>query len=334
MRWRAFPMRQISGGDYSTPMTITRIDATRIAQVEQFWQRSRHLYQNVSQEDLPALLTNQIVLLGEEAGRIWGLLALQSEKRPATLPATAPTRAYIRTVALAQGSALTTAVPQLMAAAEAYLPAYAPAHLITIYGEQSWLNRALYHAGFTIAEEVQFFALAHVQRWQPPQQVTERAAQIERRALFVLRPCHPNDLAVLAELDAQSFTPLWHFGAEGLHELLFTSRFQVATLNDNLIGYTAMTYRGGSAHLARLAVHPQWQGQGFGHALLLDALLDAKRERVNTVMLNTQVHNRRAQQLYRSYGFRPTNQVIPVLAKLVGTNMGQDLHSLIVGPVV
>ncbi len=311
-------------------MTITRIDATRIAQVEQLWQRSRHLYQNIAHEDLPALLTKQIALLSEEEGEAWGFLCLQSEKRPTTLPAVAPNRAYLRAVALARGYSPSADIPRLITAAEAYLAEYAPAHLVTVYGDHSWLNRALVEAGYTVAEEVQFLALAHLRRWQPPRLSSDRAQGI--RALQ-LRPCQPDDLPILAHLDAHTFTPLWHFGIDGLRELLFTSRLQVATINDALVGYTAISYREGSAHLARLAVHPQWQGQGLGHALLLDVLLDAQREGIDTVMLNTQVHNTRAERLYRSYGFRPTNQIVPVLAKLVGESRGQDLHSLIVGPL-
>lgn len=311
-------------------MTITRIDATRITQVEQLWQRSRHLYQNIAHEDLPSLLTKQIALLAEEDEQTWGFLCLQSEKRPTTLPTAAPNRAYLRAVALARGYSPTAEIPPLIAAAEAYLSEYAPTHLLTVYGDHSWLNRALFEADFTIAEEVQFLALARLHRWQPPRLSSER---VQRIKALQIRPCQPADLPILAHLDAHTFTPLWHFGMDGLRELLFTSRLQVATIDDTLIGYTAISYRDGSAHLARLAVHPQWQGQGLGHALLLEVLLEAQRAGIHTVMLNTQVHNTRAERLYRSYGFRPTNQVVPVLAKLVGVSTGQDLQSLIVGPL-
>jgi len=312
-------------------MTIIRIDASRIAQVEQLWQRSRHLYQNIAHEDLPLLLSKQIALLSEDKeGQAWRFLCLQSEKRPTTLPVNAPNRAYIRAVALARGYSPTTDIPPLLAAAEAHLSAYAPAHLVTVYGDHNWLNRALSDADFTVAEEVQFLALDRLQRWQPPRLISERVAQL---TTVQIRPAHPDDLAILAHLDARAFSPLWHFGVDGLRDLLFTGRLHVATVDDNLVGYTAIASHDGSAHLARLAVHPQWQGHGFGQALLLDVLLDAQREGIHTVMLNTQVHNTRAEQLYRSYGFRPTNLVIPVLAKLVGVDTGQDLHRLIMGPV-
>lgn len=309
-------------------MNVIRIDDSALSRVEWLWQQSRHLYQNVAHEDLVGLLRRQIAVLGMEHGQDQGFLCIQSEKRPITLPSGAPNRAYIRAAALTRGKSPTVHVPELIRAAEAYMPEYAPAHLLTVYGDVEWLTRALYHANFTIAEEVQFFALSNLQQWHPPQTV-QRVTEANHD--LHLRPCHPDDLAILAYLDAHTFTPLWHFGQEGLRELLFTSRLHVATVHGQLVGYTALSYTNKRAHLARLAVHPQWQGQGYGHLLLSDVLLDAQREGINVVMLNTQIHNQRAQQLYRAYGFRPTGQIVPVLAKLVGNCGNTDLHDLIVG---
>jgi len=310
-------------------MTVIRIDDSALAQVEVLLQQSRHLYQNIAREDLIGLLRRQIAVLGTDSKRDWGFLCLQAEQRPSTLPANAPDRAYIRAVALMRGVSPNSGVPALMDAAERYLATYAPAHLLTVYGDHDWLNRALYDAGFTIAEEVQFLALPRLQRWQPP----ATNADSKQHHDVLLRPCQPHDLPELAQLDARTFTPLWHFDGVGLRELLFAGRLQVATLREAIIGYTAISFNNGHAHLARLAVHPQWQGHGFGHLLLKDTLLAAQREGINTVMLNTQVHNQRAQQLYRNYGFRPTGQVVPVLAKLVGDSLDMDLQGLIVGAV-
>ncbi|MEZ4675500.1 MAG: GNAT family N-acetyltransferase [Caldilineaceae bacterium] len=296
-------------------MSVVRIDDNHLAEVEALWERSRRLYQNIGREDLPALLKNQIAVLGKEAGRAWGFLCIQSEARPPTLPATAPNRAYIRAIALAQGHSSISAISRLLQVATSYLPTYASHHLLTVYGDQGWLNDALIEAGFTVEEEVQFLALPRLQRWQPPTTATKLGAQ---RETLRLRLVHPDDLPALAALDGETFTPLWHFGVDGLWELLMAGQVKVATFQNTLVGYAAISYHEGSAHLARLAVHPRWQGQGFGHALLLDALLEAQRAGINTVMLNTQVHNRRAQRLYRDYGFRPTGQIVPVLGLAIG----------------
>jgi ribosomal-protein-alanine N-acetyltransferase len=84
-----------------------------------------------------------------------------------------------------------------------------------------------------------------------------------------------------------------------------------------LVGYTALTSGADSAHLARLAIHPDWQGRGWGKVLLYDALHYAQTAGIQTVMLNTQVHNRPAQQLYRAIGFRPTGRITPVLTRFI-----------------
>ncbi|MCB0080034.1 MAG: GNAT family N-acetyltransferase, partial [Caldilineaceae bacterium] len=99
--------------------------------------------------------------------------------------------------------------------------------------------------------------------------------------------------------------------------LLFAGRLQVATIDGEPVGYSAFSHRGRDGHLARLAVHPDWQGQGLGHLLLADVLQAAKAAGVQQVMLNTQVDNQRGQHLYRAYGFRPTGEVVPVLGKLI-----------------
>lgn len=300
-------------------MSIVRIDASRLAQVEQFWQRSRHLYQNVGHEDLRTMLDQQIALFGEEGGRAWGFLCIQSERRPNTLPAAAPQRAYIRAVAVAAGYRPDVVVPELIDAAALLLPEYAPSHLLTIYGDQAWLNQALSAADFQVQEEIQFWQLSHVRRWEPSADLQTRVQRsTQAQPTLTLRPAHAADLATVAHLDAKTFTPLWHFGVAGLQELLFSSRFQLATIHDTPVGYSVITYHGTTAHLARLAVHPQWQAQGIGHVLLFDVLQDARAERVNSIMLNTQIDNERAQRLYHRYGFRPTPQVVPILGKTFG----------------
>jgi [ribosomal protein S18]-alanine N-acetyltransferase len=290
-------------------MAISRVDATQIAQVRQLWQHSRHLYHNLGAEDLPTLLTNQIALMAEERGQAWGFIGLQDEARPLSMPAVAPNRAYLRALALIRGRTPSFYVGKLLAAAIPFLNPSAHGHLLIAYADADWLRMPLFQAGFTLAEEVQFLELSHLSRWQAP----DDHALLSYR----LRPCQVTDLSALALLDAATFTPLWHFDATALHELLMTSRLQVATVADEVVGYTALTIGDRSAHLARLAVHPQMQGKGMGKDLLKEALVYAQTQGLETILLNTQVHNGIAQQLYRSMGFRPTGRVTPVLTKRV-----------------
>ncbi|MBX3015343.1 MAG: GNAT family N-acetyltransferase [Caldilineaceae bacterium] len=286
-------------------MTIRRVHATAVTQVRQFWRQSRHLYHNLGAEDLPHLLAKEIALFAEERGEPWGFVCLQAEERPATLPPTAPNRAYLRAVALGRGRSPSLDVATLLQAALSYLSPAPQGHLLITYADADWLRLPLFDLGFILAEEVQFWELAQVQRWRPPPEVTIPALQ--------LRPAQMNDLPALAQVDAAAFPPLWHFDVMALQDLLFTSRVVLATREGQLVGYTALSTSVGGAHLARIAVHPQQQGHGLGKYLLLDALRYAQQEGFDRVMLNTQVQNHVAQQLYRQVGFRPTGHITPVL---------------------
>lgn len=291
-------------------MTIHHTDATQVAQVRQLWQRSRYLYHNLGAEDLTALLTNQIALLAEERGQVWGFVCIQDEARPVTLPGPAPARAYLRALALVRGRAPSLYVTELINATLPYLHWSPQGHLLIAYADADWLRPPLFGAGFSLAEEVQFFELDRLRRWQP------HAAPPD--PLLHLRASSVADLPVLALLDAAAFPPLWHFDEPALHELLLTSRLQLASMAGTIVGYTALSTSKSSAHLARLAVHPQFQGHGLGRLLLEDALHYAQAQGIDTVMLNTQVHNRTAQHLYRSVGFHATGHITPILTRQIG----------------
>ena len=286
-------------------MSLIRVDGTYIARVRQLWQQSRHLYHTLGAEDLPALLANQIAILATEGEADWGFVCIQAEERPITLPAAAPNRAYLRALALARGRAPSRYVAQLMEVAIAHLPTVPQGQLLIAYADADWLRLALFQAGFRLTEEIQFFSLPHVGRIELP--------AMDEHPMLQLRPCYLDDLPTLAQLDAAAFTPLWHFDVTALQELLLTHRLQLAFRNNELVGYTALATSENSGHLARLAVHPQVQGLGLGKYLLQDALAYAQTSRIDTLLLNTQVQNRTAQQLYRSVGFRPTGRITPVL---------------------
>lgn len=290
-------------------MTIIRADATQLAQVRQLWQRSRFLYHTLGAEDLALLLAKQIALMAEERGQAWGFICVQAEARAATLPPEAPNRVYLRALALLRGRAPSLYVAKLVDATIPYLQPSGQGHLLIVYADADWLRPPLFEAGFRLAEEVQFFELARLTHWQPGKDSRLSALQV--------RPAQVADLPILATLDAVAFPPLWHLDATALREMLLTSRLWIGMVDGEIVGYSALTTSGGIAHLARLAVSPNFQGHGLGKQLLTEALLYAQVHGIDTVVLNTQVHNRTAQHLYRAFGFRPTGRVTPVLTKRV-----------------
>jgi ribosomal protein S18 acetylase RimI-like enzyme len=114
------------------------------------------------------------------------------------------------------------------------------------------------------------------------------------------------DSDAVLDLDGLAFDPFWRFDALGLADARSatpTSRFRVAEHERRIAGY-AITGRAASiGYLQRLAVHPDAQGRGIGRALVVDALVWARRRGANSVLVNTQAGNRGALLLYQRMGF-------------------------------
>jgi ribosomal protein S18 acetylase RimI-like enzyme len=60
--------------------------------------------------------------------------------------------------------------------------------------------------------------------------------------------------------------------------------------------------------IARLAVLPKFQGQGFGSQLLSHAVGWFGKMKVKSIFVCTQFENRSAQQLYTKFGFTPLDE--------------------------
>jgi ribosomal-protein-alanine N-acetyltransferase len=80
------------------------------------------------------------------------------------------------------------------------------------------------------------------------------------------------------------------------------------------------TCRGEIARLYSLAAHPQFQRQGFGKQLMLEALEKLKQENIHTIYLEVAIDNIKAIALYRSLGF--------CQIKLLKDYYGNDLDAI------
>lgn len=296
-------------------VAVRAATAGDLGEIRRLLAHGRRLYRATGDEDLPGLVERQVAVVGEEASQLWGFCALALEKRPPTLPPAAPDRAYLRMLALAAGYEPAVAGRQLLATAIQLVSGHRWPRLLIAHAPEPWLENPLAAAGFTLAEQVQTFRL----------ELLSAPVGRERPAVapVSLRPLSLTDFDAVAQLDAAAFDPLWHYGANALGELLFTSRVQVALLDDRIVGYTAITRHGDEAHLTRIAVHPEVQGQQIGRLLLADAIEYAYRDGARAVTLNTQVSNTRSQQLYRAYGFRPTRHLLPVYTRLIAPAGGE-----------
>lgn len=128
-----------------------------------------------------------------------------------------------------------------------------------------------------------------------------------------LRPLLMEDLPALAAIEAAAFEPRWRHGANDLYLAWRQSIcFDVALLDDELVGFQFSTGGGGNAHLSRMTVRPDRQGLGIGAALLAGAIANYRRQNITTLTLNTQADNHASRRLYERFGYRLTGYSYPV----------------------
>jgi GNAT superfamily N-acetyltransferase len=111
-------------------------------------------------------------------------------------------------------------------------------------------------------------------------------------------------------LDDLSFDSFWKLGESGLREALHATpsvRFRVGDSRYGApgpIAYAITGRAGRQGYLQRVAVHPDDRRDGWGRALVLDALRWLRRHDARRALVNTQWTNDAALALYVSCGFR------------------------------
>jgi ribosomal-protein-alanine N-acetyltransferase len=128
-----------------------------------------------------------------------------------------------------------------------------------------------------------------------------------------IRPMTLDDLEAVQRVDEASFSPIWQNSLPYL-ELAFRQAAiaSVAEMDGQLVGYQISTATPVGGHLARLAVDPQLQGQGIGHQLLYDLLIQFVRRGASCVTVNTQKDNAASLALYKRMSFQLSGEEYPV----------------------
>ncbi len=123
--------------------------------------------------------------------------------------------------------------------------------------------------------------------------------------------------AVLA-IDRAAFDPFWQFDDNGLTDAVNATphtRFRVAVDDgDVVLGYAICGRAGTRGFVQRLAVDPESHRQGTGRRLLLDGMRWMRRHGVRRAIVNTQIGNDPALNLYRAVGFTDEPTGLSVLS--------------------
>lgn len=133
-------------------------------------------------------------------------------------------------------------------------------------------------------------------------------------------------LATAARIDAAAFAIGWHLDEIGIVDAANAtpqSRVRLAvTSDDEPAGYMITGRNGTAGFVQRLAVDPRFGGRGVARALLTDGIEWLRRRGATEVLVNTDLDNDRALDLYSRHGFRETPERLVVLARRIDSASG------------
>jgi ribosomal protein S18 acetylase RimI-like enzyme len=213
--------------------------------------------------------------------------------------------AWVRVAALnADLPAPEEVLAAMLARVEAHLQRQRITELAWMLAE-AWPRRWLVNGGFYLVNEIETY-------------VKEDTAVPPMPTLpyLTIRPVQEADFDKLADLETAAFAPLWRHSAHALR--LASQRafsFDMAVWEETAVAFQLSSRTENGAHLVRLTVHPDYQGQGIGSTLLAYALAGYHQRGLHTVTLNTQIDNFPSQKLYRNFGFQPSGYRLPVWLK-------------------
>ncbi|VAW32550.1 hypothetical protein MNBD_CHLOROFLEXI01-3702 [hydrothermal vent metagenome] len=140
---------------------------------------------------------------------------------------------------------------------------------------------------------------------------------------LTFRQVYSTDTSALAALEAAAFAPMWRYSERALTIARPQSlSFDVALLDDVIVGFQLSAGAESGAHLVRITIDPEKQGLGIGSALLRYAIEGYHRRGLYTVSLNTQDDNLSSKKLYQRFGFKMAQRPLPVWMLDIGGNSG------------
>ena len=80
--------------------------------------------------------------------------------------------------------------------------------------------------------------------------------------------------------------------------------YYILESNEQLLGYIGTWIIFDEAQITNVAVHPEFQGNGFGRKILSYFFVQMKAKGMNVITLEVRPSNDHAIMLYKSFGFR------------------------------
>jgi len=178
-------------------------------------------------------------------------------------------------------------------------------HFATAIVIKDWFHELLKTSGFTSRQSI---VMLERDGGIPPELAIPKQVSIRAMMQF--------DLRSVAEVDALSFDLLWQNSLPVLERAFPQAIWAtVAEYESQVIGYQLSTRNSLGVHLARVAVHPSWQGKGLGYALVADLIQKARKSGITHLTVNTQNDNIESLALYQKLDFLENKERYPVYLK-------------------
>lgn len=260
----------------------------------QLIEEARRVYIRFKLEDLRACLRAGPFLLAYARGQLLGFVFWDLLRLPL---------ARLRGAGLADGWPVSDYLQTLLPPSLEVLRAQG-ATALTYVGSEEWLTVPLQDHGFVVDNTIVAYTKSD---WTVPSRGNREVS---------VRPARARDFPTLVAVDQAAFGPLWQNMAEVFRDVLADyPYFVVAELDDVVVGYQFCSLAGDQGYLARVAVHPHYQGRGIGVRLMAEAIDFFREEGARDITLNTQQDNQASQRLYRWFGFRLVGEEALVLQR-------------------
>lgn len=128
--------------------------------------------------------------------------------------------------------------------------------------------------------------------------------------MVVIRPMQIKDIEAVQEIDRLSFSAPWPAGAfrfellENEQSLVWVAEQGGKEADLQVVGSLVIWLILDEAHIATVAVHPDYRQGGIGKFLLARGLLEAMGRETDQATLEVRSSNLAAQALYRGFGFQ------------------------------
>ena len=225
-------------------------------------------------------------------------------------PPEPPGVAWIKCFACNQTSDSASIFSSLLVEAKKYLP-LSVNHIFAL-GLNEWFKYILQTNNFEKFQDVIVLRYEH----KPLEKIV--------KGVTTVRPMELLDIDEVARIDQTSFESIWTITSSGLKSAFFQAEHtSVAEINGKIIGYELSTANQFSAHLARVAVLPEFQNENIGYQLVSEMVTYFLKQGITEITVNTQDVNHASLKLYKKIGFMTTGDRFPIYRIPVSAITGQ-----------